>query len=319
MASAPTDTAPTIQYKPKECPSLLLGCQQKRSSTPNIDLKRNSTLSNYALDDCLQKHIHATLAESFDMGGILPLPDDAKGADRHDAGRIRRAVSRMRRTLQSHPGQRIGEEEDDDDYDEYDPEEEEGPPPFNKKVNLELVLPAPRSIEFQSTITAEEYGDICTDVFQEAVWDPVLAMMKDAECENPFQVGMTVAVEISGLRVPGLCEYLLKQLHQMKVGGAGEFLERKLTVSDLTLKELNSRVLTVLEPGTNVDDESAANENIFALVVDRSDSWSLHQEKAECGIDMFQMSAGGMLNALEQSYEWDYHSDMDFSSDEEED
>ena len=134
----------TIQYKPKESPSLLLSCQQK---------KRNSTLSNYVLDDCLQKHIHATLAKSFDMETILPLPDDAKGADRHDVGRIRRAISRMRRTLQSHPGQLIGEEEDDDDYDH----KEEGPRPFNEKVNIEIDLPAPRSIEFQSIITTEEY------------------------------------------------------------------------------------------------------------------------------------------------------------------
>jgi len=328
----------TIQYKPKESPSLLLGCQQKRSSTPSIDLKRNSTLSNFSLDDCLQKHIHATLAESFDMGTILPLPDDAKGADRHDVGRIRRAISRMRRTLQSHPGQRIGEEEDDDDYDEYDPEEE-GPRPFNEKVNLEIDLPAPRSIEFQSTITTEEYGDICTDVFQKAVWDPILAMMKDAECENPFQVGMTVAVQMSGLRVPGLREYLAKQLHQMKVGGAGataiapakdhmpinsdvasnvaKFLDRKLTVADLTSKEVNSRVLAILEPGANVDDEAALDEKMFALVVDRSESWPLHQEMAMGG--MFQKSLGGMMNALNQSYEEDYYSDMEFSDEDEED
>lgn len=311
-----------IQYKPKGCPSLLLSCQQKRSST-SIDLKRNSTLSNYVLDDCLQKHIHAALAKSLDMETILPLPDDAKGADRHDVGRIRREISRLRRTLQSHPGQRIGEEEDDDDYDP----EEEGPRPFNEKVNLEIDLPAPRSIEFQSTITTEEYGDICTDVFQKAVWDPILAMMKDAECENPFQVGMTVVVQMSGLRVPGLREYLEKQLHQMKVGGADataiasveDQMPRELTVADLTLKEVNSRVHAILEPGANVDDEAALDEKMFALVVDHSESWPLYQEMAMCGMFQPQMSLGGMMNALDQSYEWDYYSDMEFSSDEDED
>lgn len=334
----------TIQYQPKKQPTLLLGCKQNRSSTPSIDLKRNSSLSNYVLDNCLQKHIHAVLAESSDkMIAVLPLPEDAKGDDRHDVGRIRREISRMRRTLQSHPGQGIGEDdEDDEEYEEYDPDEE-GPRPFNTKADLEIDLPAPRSIKFESTMTVEEYGDICADdVFRKAVMDPILAMLKEDGCENPFQAGMTVAVQMSGLRVPGLREYLAKEFHQMKVGGAGatkiapvkdhmpidndvasnvaKFLDRKLTMADLTFKEINNgRVLAIVEPGTDLEDEGALGKNLFVGIFDRSDSWKWHQETAMVGMmGMMGMSLGGMLNALHQSDEEDYYTDQDFSSDEEE-
>ena len=344
---SPPEEAPfvvTIQYQPKKQPTLLLGCKQNRSSSPSIDLKRNSSLSNYVLDDCLQKHIHAVLAESSDkMTAVLPLPEDAKGVDRHDVGRIRREISRMRRTLQSHPGQAIsGDDEDDDEYDEYDPDEE-GPRPFNTKVDLEIDLPAPRSVQYESTMTVEEYGDICADdVFRKAVLDPILAMMKEAGCENPFQAGMTVAVQMSGLRVPGLREYLAKELHQMKVGGTGattiapvkdhmpidndvvsnvaKFLDRKLTMADLTSKEMNNgRVLAIVEPGTDLEDEEALGKNMFVGIFDQSDSWKWHQETAMYGMMGPGMSLGGMLNALSHSDEEDYYTDQEFYSDEEED
>lgn len=72
-----------------------------------------------------------------------------------------------------------------------------------------------------------------------------------------------------------------------------------------------------LEPGANVDDEAALDEKMFALVVDCSESWPLHQDMAMGG--MFQMSLSGMMNALNQSYEEDYYSDMEFSDEDEED
>lgn len=285
----------SINYQPRKEPSVSLRFVKKSEA---IDQKHSSSdLSSDILDDSMQGFARAQIAKAFDV----KLPSEPKADGRHDAGRVRREISRLRRRLQSHPGEAI--REDEEEKEDYDDDENKGPRPFNKEATLAITLDE-RNINLDMTVSTEKYGDICAQTFKKSIMDPLLAMMKVAGVENPFQDGKTVAVHINGLRVPGLAEYLAKELHRMKVGGAcgtklapviekmpsndvashvAAFLETDLALKDLTCKEINSRVLAIAEPGTDLEDEAALNKGMFTIIIDQTESWNFHNEIAACG------------------------------------
>ena len=90
-----------IEYNSKKNPTLSLRYIHKSSdASANIDLKRSSSdlLTNRILDDCLAAFVRNEIAQTCQM----ELPAKPESTDeKHDAGRIRRACSHLRRYVRS--------------------------------------------------------------------------------------------------------------------------------------------------------------------------------------------------------------------------
>lgn len=298
----------TVEYRPKDRPSLTLSLKHKDGT----DLQRTSSnLSSAIIDDCLVSSVRAEISRRCGVD----LPAKPTGDERHVAGRLRREVSRARRVLQSLVGQKIGEEADEDeDACEWDWERVR---PFNAEHCLSIELDDVR-VQLEMNLSSEVVGDACAGAYRTAILEPLRDMMEEANLS--LQEGVKergVVVVLTGLKLPGVMEFLAKALHGLKYPPSNNE-EQALSMEDVNSHDMrDGRAMAIGETGTSCEvDKKIFFDNSFAAIVDNTDSWKFYYEMS---VPDFTGSLGACLHAMTHSDEEDYFTDQSFYDSEDED